>query len=64
MISSFFLKLFGKKGFIYSVKVFPASTKSIKPIQKYRRLIELHACIVKIFVIMFLFFAKQRTKKD
>ena len=47
------LKLFGKKKFVYSVKVFPASIKSIKPIQKYPHIIESYVCILKIFVIMF-----------
>ena len=54
IISSFFLKLFGEKRFAYSVKVFPASIKSIKPIQKYLHIIESYTCILKIFVIMFL----------
>ena len=51
IISSFFLKLFGEKRFVYSVNVFPASIKSIKPIQKYLHIIESYACILKIFVI-------------
>ena len=54
IISSFFIKLFGEKKFVYSVKVFPASIKSIKPIQKYPHIIESYACILKIFVVMFL----------
>ena len=35
IISSFLLKLFGEERFVKSVKVFPASIKSINPIQKY-----------------------------
>ena len=54
MILSFFLKLFGEKRFAYSVKNFPASIKSIKPIQEYPHTIELYACILKMSVIMFL----------
>ena len=52
IISSFFLKLFGEKRFVYSVKVFPASIKSIKSIQKYPHIIESYACILKVFVAM------------
>ena len=53
-MSSFFLfsRLFGEKGFVYSVKVFPLSTKSIKPTQKYPHIIEPYACILNIFVVM------------
>ena len=47
-----FLKLFGEKRFLNSVKVFPASIKSIKPIQKYPHIIESYAYILKIFVIV------------
>ena len=53
-MSPFFLKLFGEKRFVNSVKVFPANIKSIKPIQKYPHIIESYACILKIFVLMFL----------
>ena len=35
-----------------SVKVFPASIKSIKPIEKYPHIIESYACTLKIFVVM------------
>ena len=45
MILSFSLKLFGEKRFVYSVKGFPTSIKSIKAIQKF----------MKILVFMFLF---------
>ena len=54
IISSFLLKFFGQKRFINSIKVFPTSIKSIKPIQKYLHIIESHARILKIFVFMFL----------
>ena len=54
IISSFFLKLFGDKRFAYSVKVFPASIESIKLIQNYPHIIKSYACILKIFVFMFL----------
>ena len=54
MISSFLLKLFGEKRFVNSVKVFPTSIKSINLIQKYLHIIESYACILKIFVFMFL----------
>ena len=43
--------LFGEKRF---VNVFPASIKLINPIQKYLHIIELYACILKMFVIMLL----------
>ena len=52
MISSFFLKLFDEKRFVNSVKAFPASIKSINPIQKYPHVIESYACILKIFVVI------------
>ena len=51
-IISFFLKLFGEKRFVYSVKVFLAGIKSIKPVQKYSHIIELYACILKMFVVI------------
>ena len=54
-MSSFFLKLFGEKRFVNSVKVFPLSIKSINPIQKYPQITESSACILKMFVLMFLF---------
>ena len=54
IILSFFLKLFGEKKFVYSVKVFPARIKSIKPIKKCPHIIESYACILKMFVVIFL----------
>ena len=54
IILSFSLNLFGEKRFVYSVNVFPASIKSISPIQKYPHIIESYACTLKIFVVMFL----------
>ena len=54
IISLFFLKLFDRKRFVYSVTFFPLGIKSIKPIQKYPHIIESYACTLKIFVLMFL----------
>ena len=51
-IISFFLKLFGEKRFLYSVKVFPLRIKSIKPMQKDPHITESYACILKIFVVI------------
>ena len=53
-MTSFFLKLFGEKRFINSVKVFHESSKPINPIQKYPHIMESYACILKIFAFMFL----------
>ena len=58
-MSSFFLKLFGEKRFANSVKVFPTSIKSIEPIQKYLHIIESYTCILKIFVVVFLFYEER-----
>ena len=52
IISSFFLKLFGEKRFVNSVRVFPLSIKSIKPIQKCPHITELFACILKMFFVL------------
>ena len=46
-IISSFLKLFGTKRLVKSLKVLPASIKSIKPIQKYPHVIESYASILK-----------------
>ena len=54
-MSSFFLKLFGEKRYVYSVKVFPLNIKSINPMQKYLHITESYACILKMLVLMFLF---------
>ena len=43
-----------KKRFVNSAKVFPASMKSINPIQKYPHIIESYACILKSLVFVFL----------
>ena len=51
-MSSFFLKLFGEKRFVNSVKVFPTSIRLINPVQKYPNIIESYACILKIFVVI------------
>ena len=50
----FFLKSFGEKRFVYSVKVCPLNIKSINPIQKYPHITDSYACILKMFVLMFL----------
>ena len=52
---SLFSKLFGEKRFVYSVKVFPLNIKLISPVQKYPDITESYVCILKIFVLMFLF---------
>ena len=39
-----------KKTLVNSVNVFPASIKSINPIQKYPHIIKSYASILKIFV--------------
>ena len=52
IISSFFLKFFGEKRFVYSIKVFAAGIKSINPIQKYPHIIVSYACILKILVVI------------
>ena len=44
--------LFGETRFVNSVKVFLASIKSIKPIQKYPHSIESYDCILKTFVVI------------
>ena len=49
------LKSLGEKRFVYSVNVFPLNIKLINPIQKYPHIIESYACILKIFVLIFLF---------
>ena len=46
--------LFGEKRLVKSVKVFPASIKWVNQIQKYPHIIESEACVLKIFVFMFL----------
>ena len=48
------MKLFGEKTFVYSVKLLPSNIKLINLIQKYPHIIESYACILKIFVLMFL----------
>ena len=54
IMSSFFVKLFGEKRFVNSINVFPLNIKSINPIQKYAHITESFACILKMFVLMFL----------
>ena len=55
VMSSFCLKLFGEKGFVYSVKVFPLNIKSINPMQKYPYVTESYACILKFCFNVFIF---------
>ena len=40
---------------VKSVKVLPASIKSMNPMQKYPHIIELFDCTLNIFALMFLF---------
>ena len=54
IISSLFLKSFGEKRLVKYFKLLPLSIKSINPIQKYLRITETYACILKIFVCIFL----------
>ena len=49
-----FLKLFGEKRLVKSVKLLCLSIKSINPLQKYLHITQLYAYIIKIFVVMFL----------
>ena len=44
--------LFGEKRLVNSVKVFPASIKSINPMQKYLYIIKSYSCILKVFVFI------------
>ena len=53
-MSSFSIKLFAEKRFVKSAKVFPASIKSINSIQKYAHIFDSYACILKIFVYVFI----------
>ena len=50
IISSFFLKLFGEKRLVKSVKVLLTSIESINPIRKCPHITESYACVLKIFV--------------
>ena len=56
-MSSFFLKLFGEKRFVYSVEVFPLNIKLVNPMQKHPHNTESYACTLKMFAVMFLFLA-------
>ena len=53
-MSSLFLNLFGEKRLVKSIKLLPLNIKSINLIQKYPHITESYACILKIFVSMFL----------
>ena len=48
------LTSFGETRLVKSVKLLFLSIKSINPIKKYPHITELYACILKIFVRMFL----------
>ena len=54
----FFLKLFGEKILVKSVKLLALNIKLIYPIQKYPHITESYACFLKIFAIMFLLLIK------
>ena len=41
---------------VYSVKAYSLNIKPINPVQKYLHIIELYACILKMFVLIFLFY--------
>ena len=45
-----FLKSFGEKGLVKSVKLLSLSIKSINTIQKYPHITELYTDVLKIFV--------------
>ena len=51
-MSSLFLKSFGAKRLMNSVKLLRLSIKSVKPIQKYPHIIQSYDCIRKIFMIL------------
>ena len=57
-MSSFFLKLFGEKRLVKSVKLLPLNIKSINPMQKHLHVTESYACILKIFTIISLLLMK------
>ena len=49
-----FLKLFGKKRLVKSVKLLPLNIKSINLLQKYPHITESYACILITFVTVLL----------
>ena len=51
---SFFLKLCDENIFVKYFRLLPCNIKSINPMQKYPHIIKSQACILKIFVIIFL----------
>ena len=53
--SVIFLKAEGENKLVKSVKVLPADIKSMNPMHKYRHIIELLACTLKMSALMFLF---------
>ena len=48
------MKLFGEKRLVKSVKLLPLRIKLINPIQKFPHITESYACILKMFLVMFL----------
>ena len=50
----FFLKSFGEKILVKSVKLLLLSIKSRNPIQRYPHVTKLYACIISILICMFL----------
>ena len=55
IMSSFFLKFFGEKRLVKSIKRLPLSIKSINLKQKYPHITESCDCILNVFVFIFLF---------
>ena len=54
IILSFFSYFLGQNELVSSNKLLPFNIKSINPVQKYLHITELYACILKIFVVVFL----------
>ena len=46
--------MLGENKLVYSNRLLPFNIKPINPIQKYPHIIESYACILKIFVVIFL----------
>ena len=49
-----FLEIIRGKKQVKSIKLLPANIKSTNPLQKYPHITELSACILNMFVLMFL----------
>ena len=54
IILSFFSYFLGQSELVSSNKFLPFNIKSINPVQKYLHITESYACILKIFVVIFL----------